>query len=291
MPVTMDNVSVRLQRYLGLQQAQTIQAEDLSADAIARLTGRRGDLSNVLALWDRSRWKDLVFDYRPDRHDGVLEELLRVLDATMVVQRERGNGRPKTFLPMFPEIVSAQRVSTLYRELGQTVMDGLWRPSDRQHPGLLDALRMLIAKWPDQHPLARLLRPHCKGVDAPSPEGDGNFARAVRSDPALHRWVEKVVTEDWTAYLEVAPILSSDEQLEMMNALIGLHLHVALLYRLRGPDSAALRPVFFVAATRTADDDRTCDRVLSLSFLRDPPASFSRNVSPRSEATRQGNAR
>ncbi len=31
--------------------------------------------------------------------------------------------------------------------------------------------------------------------------------------------------------------------------------------------------------------------VLSLSFLRDPPASFSRNVSPRSEATRQGNAR
>ena len=37
--------------------------------------------------------------------------------------------------------------------------------------------------------------------------------------------------------------------------------------------------------------ERLLERLLSLSFLRDPPASFSRNVSPRSEATRQGNAR
>lgn len=280
MPVIMDNVTERLQRYLGVQQAQTIQAEDLSADAIARLTERRGDPAAVLALWDRSQWKDLVADYRPEAHDDVLSELLRVLDATMVIQRERGSGRPKTFLPVFPELISAQRMSTLYRELGRTVMDGLWRPTDRQAPGFLTKLRALIAKWPDQHPLAQLLRPFCRGIDSASPEGSGNFTLAVGADSLLEEWLRSVVAEDWQVFLVAAAPLSSDEQLEMMNALIGLHLHVALLYRLRGPDAAALHPVFFVAAARAPEDDRSCDRAAynCFCFWRDRTAGAMRVV-------------
>jgi len=260
MPVIMDNLTERLQAHLGLQQAQTIQADDMCADAIARLMECRGDASSLLELWSPANWRGAVADYRPEIHDDVLRELLRVLDATMVVQRQKNTGRPKTFLPVFPELISAQQASTLYRELGRTVMDGLWRSTEQGTPGFLDSLKALIKDWPNQHPLAQLLRPFCVRKDSPNPPGGGNFEAALVKDELLANWVRTTAAQDWQAYLLAATRLSSDEQLEMMNALIGLHLHVALLYRLRGREAEKVRPVYFVAASRAPDDERSCDR-------------------------------
>ena len=92
MAVVLENVTERLQRHLGIQQAQTIQPEDFAADGIARLLGRRGDPSRVAQLWRRQERGALVANYRPKEHDDVLEELARVLDGTLVVQREKGSG-------------------------------------------------------------------------------------------------------------------------------------------------------------------------------------------------------
>ncbi len=280
MPVVMENLTERFQRYLGVQQAQSINSEDLSADAIARLMETRGDNSALIALWDRSQRKEQVADYRAHEHEPVLDELVRVLDATLVVQRERGSGRPKTFSPLFPEIIPAVKTGTLYRELGRTVLDGFWRPTDRVSPGFLSSLKLLIERWPQQHPLARLLQPLCRPLSSPSPAGTGNLNAAVTVDPLLAGWVDHVVAQDWTAYLKAAENLSADEQLDMMNALIGLHLHVALLYRLRGAGAESAAPVFFVAAARQPEQDRTCDRAAynCFSFWRDRTAQAMRHV-------------
>jgi hypothetical protein len=280
MPVMMDSLTERLQRYLGLQQAQSIQSEDISADAIARLMERRGDISALVALWDRVQRKEQVVDYRPLEHEPILDELLRVLDATLVVQRERGSRRPKTFMPLFPEIVPYLRAGTLYRELGRTVVDGLWRSTDRSYPGFLNLLKELVARWPLQHPLARLLQPLCRPLPISSPEGTGNLTSAILADPLLANWVRSVVAQDWVAYLKAAGMLSADEQLDMMNGLIGLHLHVALLYRLRGADAESAAPVFFVAAARSPEEDRTCDRAAynCFSFWRDRTSQAMRHV-------------
>ncbi len=63
------------------------------------------------------------------------------------------------------------------------------------------------------------------------------------------------------------------------------------LQRLYVVRSAIGRGVGVALMRASLDVARLAGHLLSLSFLRDPPASFSRNVSPRSEATRQGNAR
>jgi hypothetical protein len=47
MAIAIENLTERLQRHLGIQQAQTISPEDFTADGIARLLGRRGDPSTV----------------------------------------------------------------------------------------------------------------------------------------------------------------------------------------------------------------------------------------------------
>src|SRR5271165_4638297 len=135
MPVVMENVTERLQRHLGIQQAQTIQPEDFTADAIARLLGYRGDPSLVAQLWRAQEWPSLVVGYQAEEHADVLKELVRVLDATLVVQREKGSGRPKTFLPLVPELVSASKSGQLYREGGRTVVEGFWEPTEKRHPG------------------------------------------------------------------------------------------------------------------------------------------------------------
>ena len=135
MAVVIENVTEQLQRQLGIQQAQTIQPEDFAADGIARLLGQRGDPSLVTQLWRAQERPGLVVGYRPNEHDDVLRELVRVLDATLVVQREKGSGRPKTFLPLVPELVPAAKSGQLYREAGRTVLEGFWQPTEKRHPG------------------------------------------------------------------------------------------------------------------------------------------------------------
>src|SRR5688572_10117568 len=144
MSVVIENVTERLQRHLGLQQAQTIQPEDFSADGIARFLGRRGDTSLVAQLWTEER-RDLVVGYRPGEHDEVLAELVRVLDSTLVVQRERGNRRPKTFLPLVPELVPMAKSSQLYREMGRSVVEGLWHPTAKRDSAFRPELMRQIA--------------------------------------------------------------------------------------------------------------------------------------------------
>jgi len=267
----MENLTERLQRYVGLQQAQSLNPDDVGADAIARLMGRRGDVTALLKLWDPKQRKDVVADLRPAEHDAALDELVRILDATMVVQKEKNSGRPKTFRPLCPELVTHAKSGQLYRELGRSVVDGLWRPLMARDPGFADALCTLVDHWHEQHPLAKLVKPLCRSVDSQSPEGGGNLAAATADDSRLGDWGEQVVAEDWQAFVKAAASLSADEQLDLMNGLIGLHLHVALLYRLRGDGATAARPAFFVAATRSADEDRACDRGAynCFSFWRD----------------------
>jgi hypothetical protein len=280
MTVVIENVTEQLQRHLGIQQAQTIQPEDFAADGIARLVGHRGDPSLVAQLWHAYERSELVFDYRPIEHDDVLTEFVRVLDATLVVQREKGSGRPKTFLPLVPELVSAAKSGQLYREAGRTVVEGFWQPTERRYPGFRAKLKRLILAWPDQHPLAQLLQGMCLQVKMPSPETGSNFGAAMTSDPRFAQWVNEVVTQDWEAYLIAAERLSADEQLEMMTALIGLHAHVALLHRLFDSGGGDAKPVFFVAATKSPSDDRACDRAAysCFSFWRDQAQVSMRRV-------------
>jgi hypothetical protein len=279
-PVVIENVTERLQRHLGIQQAQTIQPEDFAADGIARLLGYRGDPSLVAQLWRPQERSNLVVGYRPNEHDDVFTELVRVLDATLVIQREKGSGRPKTFLPLAPELVPAAKSGQLYREAGRTVLEGFWQPTEKRHPGFRAELKQLILSWPEQHPLASLLQQLCRKVDAGSPETGSNFAAAMASDQRFAQWVDDVVTQDWQTYLAAAKPLSADEQLEMMTALIGLHAHVALLHRLCESDVGEVKPVFFVAATKSPSDDRACDRAAHscFSFWRDQAQATMRRV-------------
>jgi hypothetical protein len=278
MAVMIESVTERLQRHLGIQQAQTIQPEDFAADGIARLLGHRGDTALVAQLWRAQERPGLVVGYRQKEHDDVLTELVRVLDATLVVQREKGSGRPKTFLPLVPELVNAAKAGQLYREAGRTVVEGFWQPTEKRYPGFRAELKRLILSWSEQHPLAHLLQQLCRQVDAASPESGANFAAAMTSDPPFAWWVDEVVTQDWQAYLAAAKPLSADEQLEMMTALIGLHAHVALLHRLC--DAGDVNPVFFVAATKSPSDDRACDRAAysCFSFWRDQAQATMRRV-------------
>jgi hypothetical protein len=66
----------------------------------------------------------------------------------------------------------------------------------------------------------------------------------------------------------------------MMTGLIGLHAHVALLYRLLDTEVSDAKPVFFVAATKTPQDDRACDRAAysCFSFWRDQAQPTMRRV-------------
>src|SRR5262249_13817465 len=153
--------------------------------------------------------------------------------ATTVVQREKGGGRPKTFRPLCPELVIHAKAGQLYRDLGRSVLEGLWRPLMTKNPGFGEALRCLVEQWSEQHPLARLIKPLCRPLKSQSPEGGGNLATAAARDPLLGEWIDQVVAQDWTVFIQVAAALSADEQLDLMNGLIGLHLHVALVHRLR----------------------------------------------------------
>jgi hypothetical protein len=246
-----ENLTETLQRHLGLQQAQTFWPEDLVADAIARLVRRRGDVERVRRLWDRARAHELVEGFRSEEHREALDRLRGVLDANLVVQRQR-DGSPKTFRPFCPELVTHQKIGTVFRELGRTVVDVLWRDDE-----VKKGVETLVRGWRTRHPLALALTPLTVGVDEP-PSQPSNLAELLRTagDTALDQWVETVVRQDWTTWLRSAPGLSVDEQLETMTALVCLHLHVALLSRLWAGSG---RPIVFLAVAGQ-DMDRACAR-------------------------------
>lgn len=245
-----ENLTETLQNHLGIEQAQTFAAEDITADAIARLTGTRGDVSRLRQLWDRATAHELVADWRQVDHRDALDELRRVLDANLVVQRGQ-DGVPKTFRPLVPELVNHERPSTLYRDLGRTVVDVLWRADD-----LRDQLRARIASWRTRHPLAMALAPLCsaRALERSTPTSRLGQLLTSGADPALDGWVKSVAVEDWHTWLRASTTLSVDEQLETMTALTCLHLHVALLWRLWGQGE---RAVVFVAVAGQ-DMERAC---------------------------------
>jgi hypothetical protein len=160
---------------------------------------------------------------------GRLSALRRMLDSVLVINASKA-GVPKTFRPFSPLLINAQRVSTLYRDMGRGVTEGLWAL-----PGLTEFRAQLaerVRNWGRHHPLALLLQPLCKKVMLDPARDDAQLACAIKSDDRLREWAERVVVEDWKVWAKAADRLSVDEQLETMTGLIGLHLHVALLWRL-----------------------------------------------------------
>lgn len=254
MPVELDNLTETLQRHLGLQQAQTFDPENVTADAIARLTGRRGDLTRLVRLWEApaEAARELVDGGDEAQRQQFLSALRRMLDSALVINTYKSSGVPKTFRPFSPLFVSAHRIGNLYRDMGRSVAESLWN-----RPGMADvrgALAQQVQSWAGQHPLALLLQPLCKEVRAEAAREVAQLAFAIEADEALKGWVDRVVVQDWKAWLKAAARLSVDEQVETMTGLIGLHLHVALLWRLG--DSVPLRttgerdrcpPFFFIA--------------------------------------------
>lgn len=248
-----ENLTELVQKHLGIEQAQTFAPEDIVADAIARLTGRRGDVSRLRRLWDTDTAHEVVADWRPAEHTEALAQLRRVLDANLVVQRDR-SGFPKTFRPLVPEMVNADRPSSLYRDLGRAVTEVLWRNPDHR-----EAIRARLTNWRTQHPLALALAPLCspRDLEPAAAAGASRLSRVLSSgeDPGLDAWVDTIVDQDWATWLRASENLSVDEQIESMMAMICLHLHVALLWRLWGRGERAM---VFVAVA--GDADRACVR-------------------------------
>jgi hypothetical protein len=247
----LDNLTETLQRHLGVQQAQTIDPENIAADAIARLVGQRGDLTRLLSIWGPPG--DAVanlIDGDAAAAKERLSALRRMLDSVLVINASKA-GVPKTFRPFSPLLINAQRVGTLYRDMGRSVTEGLWAL-----PGLTKFRELLaerVRNWGRHHPLALLLQPLCKKVMLDPARDDAQLAYAIKSDDRLRAWAEQVVVEDWKVWTKAADRLSVDEQLETLTGLIGLHLHVALLWRLgdtmplgTAGERDRCRPFFFV---------------------------------------------
>lgn len=254
----LENLTESLQWHLGLQQAQTFTPEDITADALARLLGSRGDVSRLQLLWERpeTAGPDLVDRWSEAEHRPVLLALRRVLDTSLVVQRRR-DGVPKSFLPFVPEFVTADKVGTVYRDLGRSVVEGLWgRPG---HEDLRERLRRHLSNWRGRHPLALVLAPLCRAKPITRERDQAHLAIAINADAALASWVDRTVTEDWNAWLRAAAPLSVDEQIETMTGLIGLHLHVCLLRRL-GHQVGPWIPPYYFAAVEAHGVEPACGR-------------------------------
>jgi hypothetical protein len=250
-PPQIENLTETLQRHLGIQQAQTFAPEDIVADAIARLVRRRGDVTRLRSLWNREDAYALVKDFKPGEHEEALSKLRQILDANLVVQRGR-DRLPKSFRPLIPELISNESIGTVFRELGRTVVDVLWRA-----PEVKSRVMARIGEWRTGHPLALALAPLCtaKEQQEASTSHLGELLRA-KEDVPLDTWVNEVVTPDWLAWLDASKHLGVDEQIDTMTALTCLHLHVALLWRLWGRGE---RAIVFVAVAGQ-DMDRACQR-------------------------------
>jgi hypothetical protein len=254
----LDNLTESVQRLLGLQQAQTFSPEDITADAMGRLLATRGDVSRLQRIWDPAAeaGPNLVAGWDDGEHRPVLHALRRVLDASMVVQR-RNDGRPKSFLPFAPEFVGAERVSTIYRDLGRSVVEGLWgRPGQEE---LRTEVKHRLETWGGRHPLGLLLAPLCPTKEPPEDGAPSLLKEVIAADAQLRVWVDNVVTEDWNAWLRASESLSVDEQIETMTGLIGLHLHTCLMRRLgRGRDQSV--PACYFVAVDASGVDPACAR-------------------------------
>jgi hypothetical protein len=243
-PIVLENITESLQSFLGVQQAQTASPPDITADAVARLLKRRADVSTLKKLWGSSEeWPNLVEDWQGDSDKAAVVALRKVLDRALVVQRF-SNGSPKTFLPFSPLFISNERVNSLYREFGRSVVEGLWGLPELVP--VKQSVTKRAAEWGNHHPLALLLAPLCQSTPIEQSKGPARLAEAVQSDPNLAGWVKETVAQDWRTWLKTSESLSVDEQVETMTALIGLHLHVALLWRLGASGVTRLPPAFFI---------------------------------------------
>lgn len=253
--VQIDNLTEALQRHLGLQQAQTFTLEDTVGDAIARVSGRRGDVSALCALWDDSQFREHIEGYVAEEHGPALDALRDVLRASVVVQQFRG-GRPRSFLPLAPRFVTNRDVNSVFRDLGRSVVDGLWGTRSDEL-----ALRILtrVETWGARHPLAMLLGPLCHEKSEDRGGERPRLADAIAVDSQLAEWVKTTVRQDWEAWLRSVESLSVDEEVESMASLIGLHLHVALLWRMRDEANPELPPCYFVSVPGR-DVDPSCLR-------------------------------
>lgn len=254
----LENLTESLQRHLGLQQAQTFTPEDVAADALGRLLETRGDVSRLRLLWQspETAGPDLIDRWNESDHRPVLLALRRMLDTSLVVQRGR-DGIPKSFLPFVPEFITADKVSTIYRDLGRSVVEGLWGRPGHEH--LRARLKEHFNTWRDRHPLALVLAPLCQPKPATRERERAHLAATIEADVELRSWVDKTVTEDWHAWLRAAPQLSVDEQIETLTGLIGLHLHVCLLRRL-GEQIGPRVPPYYFAAVEAHGVEPACGR-------------------------------
>jgi hypothetical protein len=243
-----ENLTESFQRHLGVQQAQSVTAENIAADAIARLYNQRSDLGRLTQLWREDRGEVVVgwSDHR-EEYGEALSALTRVIEQGFVT-RHKSSGHPHAFLPLAPALITRDQPDVVFRQQGLSVLRALWPDED-----LRRRIRARIDAWPAQHPVAQLLVPLGK-VEPLRERGNpiSNLETIVKQDPALGVWVAGVVQQDWEAWLTASERLSADEQLETMTALIGLHLHVALLFRLRPKDDggAAFAPLVFASAAR-----------------------------------------
>ncbi len=249
-----ENLTETVQFDLGIQQAQTFLPEDIVADAIARLVRRRGDVTRLLGLWGRDTAPSLVADFRREEHEEAIDRLRKALDVNLVIQRRR-DGLPKSFRPLVPELVTHEKVSTVFRDLGRTVVDVLWRDEEVRRK-----IAERVTSWGRHHPLAVAIAPLCEAVAKPDAlfASDSRLGELLRNgtDPTLEAWVNKVVTPDWRGWLVATERMGVDEQLDMMVALACLHLHVAVLWRLW---NTGQRPIVFIAVSGQ-NMDRMCAR-------------------------------
>src|SRR5687768_1095423 len=104
----LENIADAFQKHLGIQQAQTFWTENATADAIARLVGKRGDIDRVLSLWGNLAevGPTLVSGYEAASHLEPLRALRDVLDVSVVVQRH-ASGAPRSLLPYAPELITS----------------------------------------------------------------------------------------------------------------------------------------------------------------------------------------
>jgi len=230
MPPELENLTEALQRHLGVQQAQSFEPENITADAIARLVDKRGDSDRLEQLWrSPDEAAQNLVEGDPTSAREPLLALRKVLDSSLVVSRY-ASGVPKSFLPFTPVFVRSRYAGSVYRDLGRSIVEGLWA-----RPGLADTrnlIREQVARWGTQHPLALLLAPLCRERAGEKTKDKAQLAAALDADADLRAWADRVVVADWKAWVRAAPRLSVDEQVETMTGLIGLHLHVALLWRL-----------------------------------------------------------
>lgn len=271
---TLGNLTDMLQRFLGIQQAQTLKPENVTADAIARLTNTRGNIGRILALWEpnvAAAGKDLVNQYDPQEHDNALRALRHVLDVSLSSLRW-DDGRVRALMPLSPLLVTDKDPGTVYRDAGRTVVEGLW-VGDRMAP-VRARIEATVRAWEHAHPVARVLVPLATPKAVPAPRDDANLARAMKENVELSGWRDTLVREDWEAWLAFASALSVDEQLESMTSLVCLHLHIALLKMLAVRDSAGSRlPVLYFLAIDGDDRNPVAARGAygTYAFWRDRP--------------------